>query len=112
MFVKIALGKWCCHEGHGANGAGATIQANSAMGDSLMIAGIVGVPIFFLLLITIGPAQQQFSGVYGMLDQVAAYQFIGAAPPCSSHGIICHMVEIATWSYFLERFRQNFRIEL
>ena len=52
------------------------------MGDSLIVAGIVGVPVFFLLLINIGPAQQQFSSVYGMLDQVATYQFIGAAPPC------------------------------
>ena len=57
--------------------AGATIQANGSMGDSMLVAGVVGIPIFFLLLITIGPGDESFSNVRNILDQVASYQFIG-----------------------------------
>ena len=44
----------------------------------MMVAGIVGVPVFFVLLITIGPRQDSFSGVGSLLQQVASYQFVGA----------------------------------
>ena len=42
-----------------------------------MVAGVVGIPIFFLLLITIGPGDQSFCGLQNMMDQVASYQFVG-----------------------------------
>lgn len=42
-----------------------------------MVAGAVGVPVFFVLLLTIGPSQDSFSGVSSMVEQVASYQFVG-----------------------------------
>lgn len=54
----------------------------------MLVAAVVGVPIFFLLLITIGPADQQFNDMYGMLDQVASYQLIGEALSFSSLQVV------------------------
>ena len=52
----------------------------------MLVAAAVGVPIFFLLLTTIGPANQGFSNMYGMLNQVASYQLIGEEVLfCCSH---------------------------
>lgn len=56
----------------------ATSKASDALGDAMMVAGIVGIPVFFVLLITIGPSQDSFSDVTSMLEQVASYQFAGA----------------------------------
>lgn len=44
----------------------------------MTVAAIVGVPVFFVLMITIGPTQDSFSGLGSMLDQVASYQLVGA----------------------------------
>jgi hypothetical protein len=44
----------------------------------MMVAGAVGVPVFFVLLTTVGPSTDSFSNVNSMLDQVASYQFVGA----------------------------------
>lgn len=60
----------CCAE--------ATSKASDFLGDSMMVAGVVGVPVFFVLLLTIGPSQDSFSGVNSMVEQVASYQFVGA----------------------------------
>ena len=58
--------------------AEATFEALAAMGDTMTVAAIVGVPVFFVLMITIGPTQDSFSGLGSMLDQVASYQLVGA----------------------------------
>jgi hypothetical protein len=44
----------------------------------MMVAGVVGVPVFFILLLTIGTSQDTFSDLGSILEQVASYQFIGA----------------------------------
>jgi hypothetical protein len=47
----------------------------------MMVAGVVGVPVFFILVLTIGTSQDTFSNLSSILDQVASYQFIGAIDP-------------------------------
>lgn len=54
------------------------MKALNTLGDSMLVAGVVGVPMFFVLLLTIGPVQDAFSGLDSMLDQVAQYQFVCA----------------------------------
>lgn len=60
----------------------------------MFVAGVVGIPIFFILLITIGPGVENFSNLHDMLDQVASYQFIGEGMPSIvvqesfAHGVI------------------------
>jgi hypothetical protein len=44
----------------------------------MMVAGVVGVPVFFILLLTIGASQDTFSDLSSILEQVASYQLIGA----------------------------------
>jgi hypothetical protein len=44
----------------------------------MMVAGVVGVPVFFILVITIGTSQDTFSDLGSILEQVASYQLIGA----------------------------------
>jgi hypothetical protein len=53
-------------------------MAQEILGDAMLVAGVVGVPMFFVLHITIGPSQDSFSNVNSMLEQVASYQFVGA----------------------------------
>ena len=43
----------------------------------MLAAAAIGVPVFFLLLVTLGPSQDSFSGVSSMVEQVASYQFVG-----------------------------------
>jgi hypothetical protein len=47
----------------------------------MMVAGVVGVPGFFILVLTISNSQDTFSNLGSVLDQVASYQFIGAIDP-------------------------------
>jgi hypothetical protein len=47
----------------------------------MMVAGVVGVPVFFILVLTIGTSQDTFSNFSSILDQVASYHFIGAIEP-------------------------------
>jgi hypothetical protein len=44
----------------------------------MMVAGVVGVPVFFILMITIGTSQDSFSNLGSIVEQVASYQFVGA----------------------------------
>jgi hypothetical protein len=60
--------------------AEAISQANDTLGNSMMVAGVVGVPVFFILLLTIGTSQDTFSDLNSILEQVASYQLIGAHP--------------------------------
>jgi hypothetical protein len=43
----------------------------------MMMAGVVGVPVFFILMLTIGTSQDTFSDVGSIVEQVASYQFVG-----------------------------------
>jgi hypothetical protein len=43
----------------------------------MMMAGVVGVPVFFILMLTIGTSQDTFSDVSSIVEQVASYQFVG-----------------------------------
>jgi hypothetical protein len=47
----------------------------------MMVAGAVGVPVFFILLLTIGTSQETFNDLGSILEQVASYQFIGKLWP-------------------------------
>jgi hypothetical protein len=47
----------------------------------MKIAGVVGVPVFFILLLTIGTSQDTFSDLGSILEQVASYQLVGALKP-------------------------------
>jgi hypothetical protein len=47
----------------------------------MKIAGVVGVPVFFILLLTIGTSQDTFSDLGSILEQVASYQLVGAFKP-------------------------------
>jgi hypothetical protein len=58
--------------------AEAISQASDTLGNSMMVAGVVGVPVFFILLLTIGTSQDTFSDLSSILEQVASYQLIGA----------------------------------
>jgi hypothetical protein len=58
--------------------ADASSQAYETLGNSMMVAGVVGVPVFFILMLTIGTSQHTFSHVGSIVEQVASYQFIGA----------------------------------
>lgn len=46
----------CCH-------AEVTIAAYEAMQDGMMVAGAVGIPVYFVLLLTIRSSQESFSNV-------------------------------------------------
>jgi hypothetical protein len=58
--------------------ADAISQANDTLGNSMLVAGAVGVPVFFILLLTIGTSQDTFSDLGSILEQVASYQLIGS----------------------------------
>jgi hypothetical protein len=47
----------------------------------MLVAGAVGVPVFFILLLTIGTSQDTFNDLGSILEQVASYQLIGALSP-------------------------------
>jgi hypothetical protein len=57
--------------------AEASSQALDTLGNSMMMAGVVGVPVFFILMLTIGTSQDTFSDVGSIVEQVASYQFVG-----------------------------------
>jgi hypothetical protein len=44
----------------------------------MLVAGVVGVPVFFILMLTIGTSQDTFSNLNSILEQVASYQLVGA----------------------------------
>ena len=56
-------------------------MAYQALQDTMEAAGMVGIPVYFLVLITIGPSQDSFSNVNSMVEQVASYQFLSAPSP-------------------------------
>lgn len=66
--------------------AEATSKAINALGDAMMVAGAVGIPVFFVLLTTIGPSQPGISNVNSMVEQVASYQFVGVM---LTHALCC-----------------------
>jgi hypothetical protein len=47
----------------------------------MFMAGVVGVPVFFILMLTIGTSQDTFSDVGSIVEQVATYQFVGMFSP-------------------------------
>lgn len=55
-------------------------------------------PVFFVLLITIGPSQDGFGSVNSMLEQVASYQFVGMLrlSVCSPWHIDCSCIRLTT----------------
>lgn len=53
----------------------------------MLVAGAVGIPVYFVLLLTIGPSQDSFSNVNSMLEQVASYQLVGALQ--GQHLLLC-----------------------
>lgn len=57
--------------------AESTKKASDSLGDAMMVAGAVGIPVYMVLLVTIGPSEDSFSNVNSMLEQVASYQFVG-----------------------------------
>jgi hypothetical protein len=44
----------------------------------MAVAGVVGVPVFFILMLTIGTSTDTFSNLNSVLEQVASYQLVGA----------------------------------
>jgi hypothetical protein len=44
----------------------------------MLVAGVVGVPVFFILMLTIGTSQDTFGNLNSILEQVASYQLVGA----------------------------------
>lgn len=73
-----------------------TNLAYKALQDTIEVAGFIGIPVYFVLLITVGPSQDGFSNVNSMLEQVASYQFVGMAlrffmclMPCVQTYVVC-----------------------